>query len=161
MTKQAIASINETTDRILEAVKGLSEDLLYWKPADDVWSIMEVLCHVEEAVPYWLNEIEKMVESPGIEWGRGLQDEARLAAVSGAHQRSLQAVLEHIERSKKTAEDVLGKLTDAELAIESPSRNPRFGTKPVQFIIDHLLVEHLDKHLQQIGRNKTQYGARA
>jgi hypothetical protein len=51
----------------------------------------------------------------------------------------------------------LSSLSEDDLNIESPSRNPRFGTKPMSFIVDHLLVEHLDTHLKQIRRNVQQY----
>ncbi|MEW9672068.1 DinB family protein [Ammoniphilus sp. 3BR4] len=155
--QEAIQSIHQTTDQIIEAVQPLEANLIEWKPADEVWSIMEVLCHVEEATPYWLNEIKQVAKTPGVEWGRGLQHEGRLAAVASAPHRSLDAVLEGIRNSKEMVQNVLGSLEEQDLTTESPSRNPRFGTKPLIFIIEHLLVEHLDKHLKQIERNIHQY----
>jgi hypothetical protein len=158
MTIQAaINTINETIDQIVQVSKGLTEELIRWKPADDAWSVMEVLCHVEEATPYWLNEIQQVVKSPGIEWGRGLQHEGRLAAVASADQKSVQEVLDGIIKAKEKVQEVLGSLSEADLQIESPSRNPRFGTKPLKFIVDHLLVEHLATHLRQINRNINQF----
>jgi hypothetical protein len=53
--------------------------LLNWKPAEEKWSVIEVLCHVDEAISYWLDEINRLVAQPGALWGRGLQDEKRLA----------------------------------------------------------------------------------
>jgi hypothetical protein len=41
------------------------------------------------------------------------------------------------------------------------SRNPRWGVKPAGFIVDHLIVQHLEKHLGQIRRNVAQYQARS
>jgi hypothetical protein len=58
-----------------------------------------------------------------------------------------------LQRLDKNIEEVLSSLTEEQLAIESPSRNPRFGTKPLSFIVDHLLVEHAAKHCGQIKRN--------
>ncbi len=155
--KEAINSIQETTDQIVQVSKGLSEQLIRWKPAEDRWSIMEVLCHVEEVIPYWLKELQAVVASPGIEWGRGIQDEVRLAAVARADQRSVKDVLQTIESSKKIIQEILGSISDDDLKIESPSRNPRFGTKSMEYIVDHLLVEHLAKHLNQINRNIEQF----
>jgi fumarylpyruvate hydrolase len=48
-------------------------------------------------------------------------------------------------------------LSDADLDVEAPSKNPRWGVKPAQFIVDHLLIEHVEKHIGQIRRNVTQY----
>ncbi|MEX2105157.1 MAG: DinB family protein [Bacilli bacterium] len=152
-----IVSINQTIDEIVNISKELPEEILRWKPEEGVWSIMEVLCHVEEATPYWLNELQQVIASPGIEWGRGLQHEGRLAAVAQASQQTKDKVLKRITDSKQKLRDVLGSLNSEDLSIESPSRNPRFGTKPMTFIVDHLLLAHVDQHLNQIKRNVQQY----
>lgn len=152
-----IHAINQSINQIVEISKDLGEDVLRFKPAEDAWSIMEILCHVEEAAPYWLNELAQVMASPGIEWGRGLQHEGRLHAVAQAGQRTRDEVLQGIIASQQKVRDVLGPLTAEDLAVESPSRNPRFGTKPMTFIVDHLLVEHMEKHLHQIKRNLQHY----
>jgi fumarylpyruvate hydrolase len=51
----------------------------------------------------------------------------------------------------------LSRLSDAALEVEAPSRNPKWGRKPAQFIVDHLLVGHVEKHVDQIRRNVTQF----
>jgi len=154
---EAIASIQRSLDEIVAMAKDLPEAALHWKAAEDRWSVLEVLCHVEEAIPYWLEEIDRLIRNPGAEWGRGLQDERRLAAVAGAGSRSLGEVLAGIEQSKRQVQDVLGPLTAEQLERESPSRNPRFGIKPLVFVIEHLLVEHAAKHAGQIARNVEQF----
>lgn len=155
--QEAIQSIQGTVDEIVRVSKGLTEEVIQWKPAEDQWSIIEVLCHVEEATPYWLNEIQALLKSPGIEWGRGLQHEGRLAAIARAGERSTGDVLQGIEKSKAQVQEILGAMNEDDLKVESPSRNPRFGVKPLQFIVDHLLVEHLTTHLNQIKRNIGQF----
>lgn len=155
--QEAIASIHESIDGIVQTVKGLSEEQIRFKPSDEAWSVQEIVAHVEEVIPYWLNEIERVRQTPGAEWGRGLQDEARLAAVAKAGERSISDMLVRIEGMKSLVAERLGALTDEELKREAPSRNPRFGTKPAQFIVDHLLVEHVAKHLGQIQRNLKQF----
>lgn len=154
---ESITSIQNITEQIVQVFEGLTDEVIRWKPAEDKWSIMEVLCHVEEAVPYWLREIQSLVQSPGSEWGRGLQHEGRLAAVAGAGNRSIKEVLEAITTSKGQVLEILGSLREEDLNKEAPSRNPRFGTKPLSFIIEHLLVEHQQTHLKQIYRNIRQF----
>lgn len=154
---EAVHSIQESIDQIVEMSQGLSEDMIRWKPAEDKWAIIEVLCHVEEATPYWLGELQQLVKSPGAEWGRGLQHEGRLAAVAQADQRSTKDVLQGIESTKGKVKEILSAMSEEVLKVESPSRNPRFGTKPMSFIVEHLLVEHLATHINQIKRNIKQF----
>lgn len=157
--KEAIESVQQSIDQMISTSRALSDDMLTWKPADNVWSVKEILCHVDEAIPYWLDEINRLVEHPGVEWGRGLQDEKRLAALAQADSRSVDEVLASIAKTKEQVQFVLDPLTEDELIKESPSRNPRFGTKPLSFIIHHLLVDHASGHVKQINRNIEQYHA--
>lgn len=155
--REAVSTLCRQIDQIVETTESLPHERVDWKPSDEAWSIMEVLCHVEEAVPYWVDEIQRVVQTPGTEWGRGLQDEARLAAVAAAGQRRIEDVVAGIRNTKQDVESKLGALKEQDLELTAPSRNPRFGTKPMTFVIDHLLIEHLEKHLGQIQRNLEQY----
>lgn len=155
--QEAIASTQHSLERIISTAKAQPAEVLSWKPAEDKWSIMEVLAHVDEAVAYWLDEITRLLETPGTEWGRGLQDERRLAAVAAAGGRSLDEVLSSIDKVKGRVADVLAPITSETLALEAPSRNPRFGTKPLSFVIQHLLVDHAASHVKQIERNIGEY----
>ncbi|MEW5550814.1 hypothetical protein ABGT24_04425 [Peribacillus frigoritolerans] len=62
-----------------------------------------------------------------------MQHEDRLAAVnkSKVDSTSLSDVLKELEALKPQVEQTLNKLDEEKLAMEAPSRNPRFGTKPV------------------------------
>lgn len=151
--KDSILSIQQTTDQIVQTCFGLSREMLLWEPAEEKWSIMEVLCHLEEVIPYWLTELQETIKSPQTPWGRGLQHEGRLAAVAIAHERNVFEVLRNLIASKQQVQDVLGAISEEQLRIEAESRNPRFGKKPMSFIVEHLLKEHLVTHLNQIMRN--------
>jgi uncharacterized damage-inducible protein DinB len=155
--QEAIASIHESIDGIVRTVRGLSEEQIKFKPSEEAWSVQEIVAHVEEVIPYWLNELERVRQTPGVEWGRGLQDAARLEAVAKAYDRPVAEILNQIEGMKSLVSERLSQVTEEELKRESPSRNPRFGTKPASFIVDHLLVEHIAKHLGQIQRNLKQF----
>lgn len=152
-SKEAIGSVRQTIDDIIAACEGLSDEALKWKPAEDKWSILEVLCHLEEAIPYWLEELQAAIQTPGTPWGRGLQHEGRLAAVAGAHERQAAEVLRSLDAVKRQVEATLGPIREEALQLEAESRNPRFGKKPLSFIVQHLLVDHLVTHREQIKRN--------
>jgi uncharacterized damage-inducible protein DinB len=152
---ESIQSLMESIDEIIETVKDLSDDVIRWNPSEDEWSIIQILTHVVEATPYWLGEIEQILIDRDVEWGRGLQDEGRIAAVSSSRveNTSLVNVVKELEAVKPQIEQTLSKLNIENITLETTSRNPRFGTKPISFIVDHLLVEHVNKHLGQIKRN--------
>ncbi|WP_227493907.1 DinB family protein [Bacillus cereus] len=153
--KDSVKSVQQSLDQVIQKAEGLSDDVLRWNPNEEEWSVMQILCHLVEAVPYWLDEIEQLLETSGKEWGRGLQNEERLAAVnkSKVDNTSSSDVLKELEALKPQVEQTLNKLDEEKLAMKAPSRNPRFGTKSILFIVDHLLVEHTSKHLGQIERN--------
>jgi uncharacterized damage-inducible protein DinB len=155
MTQNAITSTNESIDRIIETVKGLSEETIRWNPTEEEWSIMQILAHIVEAVPFWLDEITQLVQSPGKEWGRNHLHEPRLQAVTPAtvDAISVAEIVQKLEDVKQQVKDGIGNLTAEQLAAEAPSKNPNFGTKPLSFIIDHLIDQHVNKHEGQIQRN--------
>ncbi|EOG8707929.1 DinB family protein [Bacillus cereus] len=151
----AAESVNESINKIKTIVKSLPEEIIYWKPSEDEWSIMQIITHVAEAIPYWAKEISNIKVNHENLWGRGLTDEVRLQAVSeeNINGKSVEEVIEQLSTIPITIENVLNTLTDEELHIQAPSRNPRFSNKSIDFIVNHLIVEHTEKHYNQIERN--------
>ncbi|BAB05720.1 DinB family protein [Halalkalibacterium halodurans] len=138
--------------QLVQIVQPLSEEDIYWKPSHEEWSVMEILCHVEEMLFYWADEFVRVVEARGAEWGRGLQDEARLKAVSRAKERELTDVIDGILKAGHHAETQLASLSDEDLALQAPHRNPKFGVKPMSFLVEHFIIEHVQGHIRQIER---------
>ena len=142
---------------LLAEVARLPPDLITWQPAADVWSVMDVLCHVQEFVPYWTAQTLRVIENPQEKWGRDPTDRDRLAAVTNTAARQLSDVERGIRRAAEESAAALSRLSDEALATESTSRNPRWGVKPAHFIVEHLIVEHVEKHIGQIRRNAARY----
>jgi uncharacterized damage-inducible protein DinB len=153
--------LEATADALVAEVSALPPELVTWKPAPDVWSVMEILCHVAEFVPYWTGQTLAIVRTPDVEWGRTHGDSARLAAVERAADRSLLDVVDAIQNGARAAAAQIRGLDDAALDTEAVSGNPRWGRQPAAFVIEHLLVQHVDKHLGQVQRNMAQYEVRA
>jgi uncharacterized damage-inducible protein DinB len=154
----AIESVQQSLNQMIETTNSLSEETIRWKPSDEEWSIMEILCHVLEAIPYWIGEINQLKANPGTEWGRNHLQQARLDAVAAADQRTVEEIIKNLTSLKDQIEVELGSLDSDTLAAEAPSRNPNFGTKPISFIVNHLIVEHARKHVGQIQRNLSKLG---
>lgn len=144
-------------DEILTEVRRLPSDLMTWIPAEGVWSVMDILCHIREFIPFWTDETLRIVREPHEIWGRDHTDARRLAAVTNTASHELEEVLGDIWRTVQRSASTLARLSDADLAIEAMSKNPRWGRKPASFVVDHLLVEHVEKHLGQIRRNVAQF----
>lgn len=152
--QHSIESIQTSLDQIIETVSGLSEETIRWNPSGEEWSIMQIISHLNEALPYWLGEIATVVRTPGSQWGRGLQDPARLAAVANTDQQSVADELKKLAQVKADVQSQLSGLSADTLAQESPHRNfAKFGNKPVFFIADHFIDEHAAGHYNQIQRN--------
>lgn len=154
------ARLESAADTLLAEVSALSAALISWKPAPDVWSVMEILCHVAEFVPYWTVQTTQVASRPDEEWGRTHTDAARLAAVARADSRTLEDVTNEIHAAVRNSADTLRAMTDTSFETPAMSRNPRWGLKPAAFIVEHLLVEHVDKHIGQVRRNVSQFGER-
>jgi hypothetical protein len=159
-TRAAAAAVRlqAITDEIVAEVQRLPPQLITWIPGDGVWSVMDILCHIREFVPFWTAETLSMARRPHVPWGRDHTDSARLAAVTLTAAYNLEDVVVDIRDAVRRSADELKDLSDADLAVEAVSRNPRWGLKPASFVVDHLLVQHVEKHLRQIRRNVAQFG---
>ena len=156
----AAAQLEKTANEILAEARRLPAELITWVPAPDVWSVMDILCHVREFVPFWTAETLRIVRRPDEPWGRDHTDTARLAAVTNTAAYRLEDVMADVREVVQQSARVLKGLSDAELSTEAVSKNPRWGRKPASFVVDHLLVEHTEKHLGQIRRNVAQFEER-
>jgi len=154
---EAAARLQSAAADILAEVDRLPQELITWKPAPDVWSVMDILCHVQEFVPYWTAQARQIVEHPDRSWGRDHTDKDRLAAVESTASRRLADVLGAIRDGVRQSAAAIQSWDDRDLDAEAASRNPRWGIKPASFIIDHLLVQHVEKHVGQIRRNAQQF----
>ena len=154
---KAAAQLQKTVDEILAEVQQLPPELITWIPAPDVWSVMDILCHLREFIPFWTAETLRMARRPQESWGRDNTDTARRAAVTNTAAYRLEDVVADIRKAVRQSTGDLNGLSDAELSMEATSKNPRWGLKPASFVVDHLLVEHVEKHLGQIRRNVAQF----
>ena len=159
-SKDLIQATNNSVSDILKSIDGLDEKVIRWNPTEEEWSIMQIISHLNEAIPYWLGEIKRVISEPGSKWGRGLDDESRLAAVSNPDELSIEEEIVKLKNVQQQVSDCLIQLSESQLSAENPHRNfEKFGYKPVSFIINHFLVEHVNKHYVQIQRNLNKWNS--
>jgi len=143
--QKSYAELNQLIDGPLAS---LDSAKLYQPPVENEWSIMQNLAHVAEIMPYWANEIEKLVARPGQNFGRTMQHEGRLQAIREHGSDRLQQMKVALPASYARLQEVLSKLTDSNL--ELTGMHSRYGEKSLDWFIEEFVTQHLINHVEQI-----------
>ena len=143
--QSSYAELNQFIDGPLAV---LDPAKLYQSPAENEWTIMQNLAHLVEFMPYWAGEIEKLMTTPGANFGRTIQDERRLRAISEHSSDSLKQIKAVLPDSYTRLEEVLSKLKDSDLTVTGI--HPRYGEKDLDWIIEDFVTGHLRGHVEQI-----------
>jgi uncharacterized damage-inducible protein DinB len=145
-------SVQHSYDELNQLIDGplgqLDPAKLYQAPAENEWSIMQNLAHVVEIMPYWANEIEKLVAHPGQNFGRTQQHEGRLRAIEEHGRDSLEQIRALLPGSYARLREVLDNLKDSDLQLTGV--HPRYGEKSLDWFIEDFVTGHLIAHLEQI-----------
>jgi uncharacterized damage-inducible protein DinB len=138
-------ALNQLLNGLLAA---LDSRKLYQVPAEDEWTIIQNLAHTVEFMPYWANEIEKLVAEPGRNFGRTAQDEGRLSAISNHGSDTLAQIKAALPGGYARLEQALSSLTDSDLAITG--HHVKYGDQTLAWFIEDFVTKHLSDHVQQI-----------
>ena len=142
------ASYNELNRLIAGPLLQLHTAKLYQPPAPNEWTLMESLAHIIEFMPYWADEIARLVARPGQNFGRTAQDEGRLRAIQEHGSYTLAHAAAVLPDSYKHLDQVLSGLKDSDL--ELTAHHSRFGEQRMEWFIEEFLTQHLANHLQQM-----------
>ena len=113
---------------------------------------MQIASHVIEAIQFWVIDLEALLIVPGAKWGRNHEHVRRLAAVEENYVNKLskdQAITQLLALIPLTKQ-ALYKCQEEDLVKTAPSYNLNFDNKPLSFLIDHLIVGHVNGHLGQM-----------
>jgi len=121
---------------------------LYQTPGENEWSIMQSLAHIQEFLPYWAAEVEKLVAHPGQNFGRTMQDEGRLQALRVHGHDLLPQLKAAIPGSYARLDAVLSHLQEDDLALTA--RHVRFGERTLEWFIGEFISTHLHNHVVQL-----------
>ena len=125
-------------------------------PPDDLprrreWVDREILAHVDEMLPYWLGEIERVLVGPvePVPFGRDSNDLVRILTVD--RDRSL-PVAELYGRLDHSLERVLRRLLELDdRQVARRGLHKQRGEMTVRQIVDTMLAEHLEDHCAQLA----------
>ena len=125
-------------------------------PPDDLprhrdWVDREVLAHIDEMLPYWLGEIERVLAGPiePVPFGRPSTDLVRMLTID--RDRTL-PVSELYTRLDNSLERVLRRLLELdERQVARRGLNKQRGEMTVRQIVDAMLASHLEDHCKQMS----------
>jgi hypothetical protein len=116
------------------------------------WGPRETLAHVEEMLPFWLGEVERVLETAGtdqpVAFGRVATDEIRLAIIERDRTLPLRELFARIDAAVERIALRLGELDETDLA--APGAHPRLGPMTAGQILDRFVCSHLEEHAAQL-----------
>ena len=116
------------------------------------WGPREVLAHVAEMLPFWLGELERVVEGGAgggtTPFGRSADDPIRIGSLARDRTLPLRVLFARIDAGLRAWEDRLASLTDDEQA--RPGLHPRLGEMPATDILERFVVGHAEDHVAQL-----------
>lgn len=153
--KEGSTNIKNSIDQMVNIIETTESSLLYKKPSAGEWSVMQIASHVIEAVEFWVADLEALLIVPGAKWGRNHEHVRRLAAVEEKFVASVskEQASSQLQSLIPLTEQVLDIVQAEDLEKTAPSYNPNFDGKPLSFLIDHLIVKHIEGHLGQMERH--------
>jgi hypothetical protein len=161
-----MASLSDVSDRLESAAAafvGMTAELQAggpWPLAADFgtgpeasWGPPEVLAHVSEMLPYWLGEMERIVEAPAetdpVPFGRVSGDPVRIAIIG--RDRTV-PIRELLARVSVDARRVAARLRTIEAAGAEARMglHPRLGEMTLPDIAERFLATHAGEHVLQL-----------
>ena len=129
-----------------------------WPLADDYgtgpeasWGPREVLAHVEEMLPFWLGEMERVIDGPEpgpTPFGRTADAAVRIGILVRDRGLPLHVLFGRIDAGLRDWETRVGTLTRADHA--KIGLHPRLGEMPAPDILERFVVGHAEDHIGQL-----------
>ena len=146
----AIGSLMVLRSRVIDAGPWeLAE--LYGTEDEARWAPPEVLAHVEEMLPFWLGETERILEGPAsapVPFGRVATDVVRIGIIGRDRTLPLRELFARVAADGARLSERLRELDTADLAREG--QHPRMGVMTVEDILDRFAISHVEDHVRQL-----------
>lgn len=114
------------------------------------WMPPELLAHVAEMLPYWLDQIERILDGypEPVSFGRVQSDDGRIAAIGRDRDLPVAELYERIGRGLDAVTHRLGALDPA--AAQKLGTHPTLGEMMVSGVVARMLAGHLEDHVAQL-----------
>lgn len=126
---------------------------LYGTEAEASWGPPELLAHLDEMLPYWLGEVERILASDPaagpLPFGRIADDPIRIGIIGRDRRLPLRVLFERFDAASAGLITRMPELTSAD--IERVGVHPSRGELSVLAIFERFVVGHLEDHVVQLG----------
>ena len=112
------------------------------------WDRRQVLAHVAEMLPYWVEQVELVAAGDQVPFGRTRSNPERIAAIERDRREDPARLLVRVDDGLGVVLALLERLADDALA--RSGRHQTLGAMTVAAIVDRFLVEHLEEHADQL-----------
>lgn len=164
-----MAPLSEPARRLRAAageIRGLQPELearapwplsdVYGPGPESSWGPPEVLAHVAEMLPYWLGEIERILDpheqsaagGEPVQFGRVEGDTLRVGLIGRDRTFPMRELVDRIEASSERVARRLEALTDPEVARRG--QHPTRGPMVVSDMLEPFLIGHIEGHVRQL-----------
>jgi DinB family protein len=123
----------------------------YGHTPESEWGPREVLGHVDEMLPYWIDQLEHVLAgdpSTPVRFGRIATDQSRLDRIDADRHKPAGEQLDDIRAGLDRASAFIGRLTEADLA--RVGVHPSRGEISVGDSLEAFLFGHLEGHVAQL-----------
>lgn len=157
MTATALADRLLDAHARLAALQPAVEARAPWPPSEHFgvepeanWNPPELLAHLAEMFPYWINQIDRILEGhpEPVSFGRVQSDEDRIAAIGRDRSLPVGQLFERVATRAAAAQARVRAFADTEL--EKRGTHPTLGEMTVRGVIERMLLSHLDGHVEQL-----------
>ena len=114
------------------------------------WNPPELLAHVAEMLPYWMGQIERILDGypEPVPFGRVATDDERIAAIGRERTLPVGELFDRVARGAQAAAGRLRELSAEELARRGT--HPTLGEMTVTAIAERMFIRHLGEHAEQL-----------
>ncbi len=119
-------------------------------PGEDEWSALQVMGHMVEMIPYWMNHCQTLMAATGEppHFGRTLDAPERLAGVERGALGAPDELLRVLNDEVHAAATTIRRMSGAERS--RTGLHLRHGEMTVADVIEQFVVAHAEEHLAQV-----------
>jgi uncharacterized damage-inducible protein DinB len=152
-----IDKLAATREEMLQAIQGLEEGALTWKPGDDRWSIKETLAHLASAEGSHRQVAQAIAAGQTVDVPDFDLDAWNAARVAERRQRSTDEILEEMAAERQRTLSALQDLEDE--ALDGQGLHPALGETTVLKVF-RIIPIHERWHLKDINQLLEEQGER-
>jgi hypothetical protein len=134
---------------------------VYGPGPESSWGPREVLAHMAEMLPYWMGEIERILDggpSAPVAFGRTEADPIRVEIIGRDRSFPARELLSRVTSEARRVAGRLRELSETDAAREGA--HPTRGPISVAEIVERFQVGHLEGHVRQLRETLAEPGVR-